>query len=161
MISLIFILICSHSSEIVHVRTQRCDRNTQIWWRRRDVAITSQCAEASFSLAGEDEVECIEVVETFKYLGRMLDRLDNYWPAVRRNVRKARRPLRTLQPKFCWGFPPGCRISNLFLGPLPLAPPCAVAPDQWGKASMGEYCTVGVGEGDAFWNHRCVGQLLS
>ena len=36
--------------------------------------IVSQCVEASFSLAGEDEAECIEVVETFKYLGHMLDR---------------------------------------------------------------------------------------
>ena len=89
MISLIFILICSHSSEIVHVRTQICDRNTQIWWRRRDVAITSQCAEASFSLAGEDEVECIEVAETFKYLGRMFERSDDDWPEVHQDPGKA------------------------------------------------------------------------
>ena len=58
------------------------------WWRR-DVAIASRCAEASFSLTEEDEVECIKGVDNFKYLGRMLYRLDDDWPVVRRNVRKA------------------------------------------------------------------------
>ena len=53
--------------------------------------IGSQCAEASFSLMGEDEAECIEEVGNFKYLGRMSDRSDDDWPAVRRNFRKARR----------------------------------------------------------------------
>ena len=52
--------------------------------------IASQCAEAKFRFRGKDEVECIERVETFKYLGRMLDRLDDKWTAVRRNVGKAR-----------------------------------------------------------------------
>ena len=46
----------------------------QMWWRRRDVATASRCKEATFSLTGEDEAECIEGVETFKYLGRIL-----YW----------------------------------------------------------------------------------
>ena len=53
--------------------------------------IVTQCVEASFRLMGEDELECIEGVETFKYLGRMLDRLDDDWPAVLRNVGKALR----------------------------------------------------------------------
>ena len=39
--------------------TQWCDRNTQMGWRRRDVAIASRCAEASFSLTGEDDADCI------------------------------------------------------------------------------------------------------
>ena len=33
----------------------------------------------------------IEVVETLKYMGRMLDQSDNAWLAVHRNVRKAHR----------------------------------------------------------------------
>ena len=33
-------------------RIQRYNRNTQIWWQRRNVAIASQCAEAYFSLNG-------------------------------------------------------------------------------------------------------------
>ena len=38
----------------------------------------------------EDKEECIEDEETFKYLGRIVDRLDDDWPAVCRNVGKAR-----------------------------------------------------------------------
>ena len=57
-------------------------------WRRRDVEIASRCAEASFSLTGEDEAECIEGVETFKYLGRMMDRSDDNCLEIQRNVRK-------------------------------------------------------------------------
>ena len=58
--------------------------------RRRDVAITNQYAEASFSLTGEDEAECIEGVGIFKYLGRLMDRSDDNWLAFRKNTRKAR-----------------------------------------------------------------------
>ena len=78
---------------INHQRKRRCDRNTQIRWRSRDVAISIQCAEASFILTGEYNVEYIaeyiEVVETFKYIGRILYQSDDDWPAVRRNFRKA------------------------------------------------------------------------
>ena len=59
---------------INHQRTRRCNRNMHMQWKRRDVTIASRCAEASFSLTGEDEAELIEGVETFNYLGWMLDR---------------------------------------------------------------------------------------
>ena len=42
---------------IKHQQTQRCDRKTQMRWQRRDVAIAIQCADAPFSLTGEDNVE--------------------------------------------------------------------------------------------------------
>ena len=58
------------------------------WWRR-DVLIAGRCAEAASSLTGEDEAEFIEGVETFKYLGRMLDRSGDGWTEVRRNFSKA------------------------------------------------------------------------
>ena len=60
------------------------------------------------------------------------------------------RRILTLQPKFCQGFPPCGQISKKVIGPFPVASPCAVAPDQWGGASMGGCGTVGVGEEDAF-----------
>ena len=60
-------------------------------WRRRDVAIASQYMEAAFSLIGEDNPERIEGVETFKYLGKILDRSDDDWTAVLWNVGKAHR----------------------------------------------------------------------
>ena len=58
-------------------------------WTRRDLAIVSRCVMASFSLMTEDKVEYIEGLGLFKYLGRPLERPDNDWPAVRRNIRKA------------------------------------------------------------------------
>ena len=58
-----------------------------MWWWRRYVAIVDRCSEATFSLTGEDEAECIELVEKFKYLRWLLDRSDNYWPAVLWNIR--------------------------------------------------------------------------
>ena len=53
---------------IRHRRTARCEKNTQMRWRRRDVAISARCLDATFSLIGEEEVERIEGVEVFKYL---------------------------------------------------------------------------------------------
>ena len=40
-----------------HQRTQRYDRNTQMRWRRRDVAIERRCIEADFILTGEGDAE--------------------------------------------------------------------------------------------------------
>ena len=76
---------------IKHDRTKKCKSNMDMLCQRRDVAIASRCAEASFSLTGEDEEKLIKGVETFKYLGRMLDPLDDDWPAVRRNFGTSRR----------------------------------------------------------------------
>ena len=56
---------------------------------RRDVAIASRCAEASFSFTGEDKAECIEGAENFKYLVRILVRSDDDWTAVHWIVSKA------------------------------------------------------------------------
>ena len=58
------------------------------WWRK-DVTIASRYDGATFSLKGEDGEEIIEGVETFKYLGRILNRSDNDWPWVLQNVGKA------------------------------------------------------------------------
>ena len=52
--------------------------------------ILYKCLEATFNLTGEDEAEYIEEVKMFKYLGQLLDRLDDNWPAVIQNIRKAR-----------------------------------------------------------------------
>ena len=52
------------------------------------MAIADRCSEANFILTGEEESEFIEGVELFKYLGRLLDRSDDNWPAVLQNIRK-------------------------------------------------------------------------
>ena len=54
------------------------------------MAIPAKCAAVTFSPPGEEEAERIEGVGRFKYLGRLLGRSDNDWPAVLRNIRKAR-----------------------------------------------------------------------
>ena len=53
------------------------------------MTIANRCSEATFSLTGEEEAECIEGVEVFKYLGQMLDRSDDDYPAVLQNISKA------------------------------------------------------------------------
>ena len=62
---------------IKHRRTARCNKNTQMRWRRRYVAIANKCTEATFSLTGEDGAENVEGVEVFNYLGRLLERSDD------------------------------------------------------------------------------------
>ena len=51
--------------------------------------IAAWCYEAIFSLTGDEEAECIEGAEVLKYLGRILDRSVDNWPAVLRKIRKA------------------------------------------------------------------------
>ena len=48
---------------IKHRRTAICDKNTQIRWQRRNVAIVNKCTEATFSLTGEDGAESAKGVE--------------------------------------------------------------------------------------------------
>ena len=57
-------------------------------WKRQDVAIVDIFLEATFSLTGEEEAECIKGVKVFKCLRRMLDRSDDDWPELLRNTRK-------------------------------------------------------------------------
>ena len=52
--------------------------------------IAAKCPGATFSLTGDDGTECFEGVDAFKYLGRVLHRTDDDWPAVLRNIRRAR-----------------------------------------------------------------------
>ena len=59
---------------IRHRKTAQCDRNTQMRWRQRDVAITAKCLEDTFSMKEADEAERIEGVGRFKYIGRLMDR---------------------------------------------------------------------------------------
>ena len=46
--------------------TVRYDKNNQIHWRRRDVAIEKISTEETFSLTEEDEAESVECFEVFK-----------------------------------------------------------------------------------------------
>ena len=57
-------------------------------WRRQDVAVMAKCLEDTLSLTGEDEAERIEGVGMFRYLGRLMERSDNDYPEVLKNIRK-------------------------------------------------------------------------
>ena len=43
-----------------------------------------------FSLEGGEGKDRVENGMTFRYLGRNLDQRDDYWPAVQRNIMRAR-----------------------------------------------------------------------
>ena len=75
---------------IWHRETARCNRNSQMRWRQQDVATVDKFSEVTFSLTGEDKAERIGGGGSFKYLGSLMDQLDDDWPAVLHNIRKAR-----------------------------------------------------------------------
>ena len=41
--------------------------------------IAENCVRATFSLMGDDRAECFEGVKYFKYLGRVLQQIDEDW----------------------------------------------------------------------------------
>ena len=84
-----------------HWWNQRCDKNTQMWWWIWDEVITKKCTEVNFSLMGEEGADNIKGVDIFKYLGRPLDRSDDNWTEVLRNIQKVRQVLGHLG-KFLW-----------------------------------------------------------
>ena len=49
----------------------------------------SQCADMNFILTVDEGEDTIEVVYVLKYLGRPLDRPEDNWPVVIRNIQKA------------------------------------------------------------------------
>ena len=60
-------------------------------WRRRDVDIAAKCTGSNFSLTGDDRADCFEGVDFFKYVGRVLHQMYKDWPAVLRNIQRARK----------------------------------------------------------------------
>ena len=54
------------------------------------MATAAKCLEATFSLTGEDEAECIEGVKSFNYLRRLMYRSDDHWISILYNVSKER-----------------------------------------------------------------------
>ena len=52
------------------------------------MVIAERCLGVAFRLTGGEEAEFIEGVEVFKYLGQLLDRLDDDCPEFLHNIRK-------------------------------------------------------------------------
>ena len=61
----------------------------EMWLIQRDVEIAERCGEMKFSLYGREGGALVEVVAKFKYLGCPLYQIDNDWPEVIWNVKKA------------------------------------------------------------------------
>ena len=78
---------------IKHCQTSRCDNNTQMMRRKRDVEIAENCTRATFSLTGADGAEFSKGVYAFKYLGRVLHFTYDDWLAVLCNFWRARQVL--------------------------------------------------------------------
>ena len=52
--------------------------------------ILEKCTGENFSLTGDDGAECLEGVDSFKYLVRVLHQEEDNWPEVICNIRRAR-----------------------------------------------------------------------
>ena len=59
-------------------------------WQRLDVEIAAKYMGEAFSLTVDDGVDCFEGVDSFKYLERVLHQMDDDWPVVLCNIRRAR-----------------------------------------------------------------------
>ena len=55
------------------------------------MAIVKKCTEATFILTVEDGLESVNRYDSFNYLGQLLYQLDDNFPAVLKNIRKARK----------------------------------------------------------------------
>ena len=55
------------------------------------MAIENKCTEATVILMGEDGEDNIEGVDSFKYMGRLLNWLEYDWPTVLKNIWKPRK----------------------------------------------------------------------
>ena len=52
--------------------------------------IAAKCLLVTFSLTGDDGADFFEGVDSFKYLERVLHQMDDDWPVVLCNIRRAR-----------------------------------------------------------------------
>ena len=65
-----------------NIRTNRCNKATERRIRQRDVEILERCGDMEFSLYRGEGGEMVYGVETFKYLGKPLDKNYEYWTAI-------------------------------------------------------------------------------
>ena len=60
-------------------------------FRRRGVEMVERCREMDFSLYEREGGALVEGVESFKYLGRLLDQTDYDWLEIIRNIKQAQK----------------------------------------------------------------------
>ena len=59
--------------------------------QQRDLDMADRSREKGFSLYRREGDAMVEGVEQSKDLGRPLDKMDDDWPAVRRNIKRERK----------------------------------------------------------------------
>ena len=64
--------------------------------------MAARCGYMKFSLYGEEGDDMVEGLENFKYLGRILDQMDDDWIEVRQKTMRARLLWRRLGTMLIW-----------------------------------------------------------
>ena len=70
-----------------HRQTDKCNKAIKRRLRRQNVEMFERCEEMEFSLYVEEGGELVEGVKKFKYMGKPLDKTDDDWLEVWRNIR--------------------------------------------------------------------------
>ena len=79
--------IFQHSVGATHQSSQICKKRAQI---RKDRIADKMNKESATTTSFKVGSTTIKNVEEFKYLGRIIDKDDDDWPAVKRNITRAR-----------------------------------------------------------------------
>ena len=95
-----------------HQQSYKCHKSTERRFRWRDVEMAARCGEMEFNLDGEEGDNRVQNVRTFQYLGRLLYKTDDDWPAVRQKIIHARLVIGRLGKQLLWqGVDPNVSAS--------------------------------------------------
>ena len=92
-----------------HQTSTLCDNNVLLAQKRARIAEAVEAQATTFTLDGDE----LGKVDTFKYLGRTVSNIDSDWPALQKNLTKARERFARISKVLTWeGSTP--RISGNF-----------------------------------------------
>ena len=74
-----------------HRWTEICNKATEMQLRQREAETAERCRDIEFSLYERERDALVKVVATSKYLGCILDQTDYDCPAIRWNIKQARK----------------------------------------------------------------------
>ena len=87
-----------HSLRRGHQTSKLCDANVLLNLKRERMKAAREARAQTFTIDGDE----LEKVRTFKYLGRIVSDTDTDWPALQRNLQKARGRLARISPVLAW-----------------------------------------------------------
>ena len=71
--------------------TDRCDRSANMRLRQRDMQLAQRSGYMQFSIYGRELDALMKLVTQFKYMVIPMDQSNDAWPAIIRNIRRARK----------------------------------------------------------------------